>query len=442
MTTITEDRRVLLERILCVQSYSKEEDMMRSEIIAILKEYRATLTKAKQRELKIFQKEGNIFVTKGKIKKKEKYPCIACHTDTVHRIIKQYDVFEYNGYYYAMDGVNIEQTGIGGDDKVGIFIALEMLLTKDVLKACFFCEEEIGLLGVGRAPISFFKDCGYVLECDRKGDDDFVNSIGNTTLYGDKFSKAVAPIIKKYGYSESFGGSTDVAAIKRKLDICVANMSCGYFHPHSDREVVHTESVMRTANMVSDLMKKLGNKLWEYKYVPVVYSNNSKSNNYGGKKVNRFTSWDCGICGTQKQWVKEVSLYACPKCFPPKKEEKGKVKQLGIASEVKDADGKTCPVCKTASLNTFNVEGRLEYWCWKCMCEINSELVEGKQDDDNTDTYVAAIHKDDKGKIVTCPECRGVESYIFMDCPNDYQCATCDTFFSTEDDVVVKPNEQ
>jgi ribosomal protein S27E len=152
--------------------------------------------------------------------------------------------------------------GVGGDDKVGVFMTLKMLEERDVFKAAFFVDEEIGCVGSRACDFDFFYNSSLVLECDRKGAYDFVNSISGTKLYSREFSEAIKPILFNYGRTEVSGGMTDVLEIAYKTKICVANMSCGYYHPHSDDEFVNIDDVFMTYNMCNDIYDKLGFDLW------------------------------------------------------------------------------------------------------------------------------------------------------------------------------------
>ena len=97
---------------------------------------------------------SNIYVTKGE---SESYPCFISHTDTVHEIDsinvvegiktkpntfgKSFGDEEFDVLYAVNDQGN--PTGIGGDDKSGIFICLEILRNVQECKLAFFVSEEI-----------------------------------------------------------------------------------------------------------------------------------------------------------------------------------------------------------------------------------------------------------------------------------------------------------
>ena len=61
------------------------------------------------------------------------------------------------------------QTGIGADDKNGIWICFKMLERFKNMKCAFFVGEETGCVGSGRADMDFFNDCRFVIQCDRRG---------------------------------------------------------------------------------------------------------------------------------------------------------------------------------------------------------------------------------------------------------------------------------
>ena len=73
-------------------------------------------------------------------------------------------------------------TGIGADDKNGVWMCLECLRDFKVMKCAFFVQEETGCKGSGAACMDFFADCRFVIECDRKGDSDMVTNINGTAL--------------------------------------------------------------------------------------------------------------------------------------------------------------------------------------------------------------------------------------------------------------------
>jgi hypothetical protein len=257
-----------LIEVMSVQSSSYKTKDMRKFIKRKLREIDGVT---------MYSKDGNLYAVKGEIGDDEKYPCCVSHTDTVHDIVKEFKVYEQDGWLFAMDTHKLLQAGIGGDDKVGIFVCLEMMRRCDTIKCAFFRDEEVGCIGSSEADMSFFEDVGYVFECDRKGNTDFVTSISGE-LSSPEFQESIEPVIKDFGYKFTDGGLTDVDQLKDNgLDVCVANMSCGYYRPHTSEEVVSIYDVYNVSNMVESLINHLGCNEWHH-YRPA-YS--SRYSNYG-----------------------------------------------------------------------------------------------------------------------------------------------------------------
>jgi len=232
---------------LAVQTASHNEDNMRRYIIGVASSIAGT---------KLSYHGGNIYVTKGSA---GTFPCVVAHMDTVHDLYDDFKIYEANGNLFAFDAKVMHQVGIGGDDKVGVFIALEMLRLFENIKLVFFTQEEIGCVGSGRAKLSFFGDCAFVLQCDRKGNNNFIRNNGFIELFGQDFENKVAPLLGKYGYSFAEGYITDVVRLKELgLPLAVANIACGYYQPHSDREYVNINDVEQCLNLVYDIIDLLG----------------------------------------------------------------------------------------------------------------------------------------------------------------------------------------
>ena len=206
----------LLNDTLSVQTSSGKEEKM----IAYIKEF---VTKNLP-SAKVKVKSNNVYVTKGVA---DYYPCVVAHTDTVHDMYDDFGVYERDGVLFAFSNDTETQVGIGGDDKVGVWIGLAMLLEKDAVKCAFFHSEEIGCVGSSQADMSFFKDVGYCFQSDRRGNKDFVTKISGKYLSGKKFQKKILGLLKTHNFElQPNGGLTDVKALKGlDIDVCMANIS-------------------------------------------------------------------------------------------------------------------------------------------------------------------------------------------------------------------------
>lgn len=247
----------MLHNLLSVQSKSGQTEKMQRFITRFAKKQGATVT----------TEDGNIYVTKGEA---DLYPCMVAHTDTVHKLIPE-DAFSVyttqendDTLYFGWDRRNQTFSGVGGDDKVGIFLALSALVAYDAIKLAFFRDEEIGCIGSGKADMTFFDDVSMVLQGDRRGNSDFVTSISGS-LSSQEFQNAIKPILDMHGYRFTTGMMTDVDALKDNgLNVSCANFSCGYWNPHGPQEYISLGDVENTLSMVYMTFDKMSTQKWPH----------------------------------------------------------------------------------------------------------------------------------------------------------------------------------
>jgi putative aminopeptidase FrvX len=310
----------LLKSVLAVQSESYNSFRMFAFIVRFLK----------NNDIPFYVDNGNIYVTKGH--GESGFPCIVSHTDTVHEIQSNLTVSDVGGNLVAFNTDTMEQIGIGGDDKVGIFVCLSVLSKFDNVKACFFRDEETGCNGSFLADKPFFEDVNFVLQCDRKGNTDFVTNAAGSELSSKKFKKDVSGIIKNYGYSFcNFGGLTDVVALKNiGIDVSMANISCGYYDPHCATEWVSIADVLNVLGLCSDIFKQIGGIPYPHKEVvkdvKKSYYNNHKSNykwdtnTFADDELLQDSNNDyipcdgCITCNNTVKLHKHWGIYLCESC--------------------------------------------------------------------------------------------------------------------------------
>ena len=100
---------------------------------------------------------NNVYATKQEsdlIPENFYFPCVIAHTDTVHNIdtinVKEEMLPNTQGEIklsYKAYNDEGNPTGIGGDDKCGVFACLTLLKELPYLKAAFFVSEETGCHG-------------------------------------------------------------------------------------------------------------------------------------------------------------------------------------------------------------------------------------------------------------------------------------------------------
>lgn len=246
-----------LIEILAVPSFFAAEDLMVDKIVSILKE--------KNLEYNV-DEIGNITVTKGVA---DVYPCVVAHTDTVHQIV-DYDVHIRNNdnELYALTKRGVE-TGIGGDDKAGVFVCLELLDTFDAIKAVFVVGEEYGMYGSRSVDPEFFSNVGYALQFDAPYVDWLSFTCSGVQLFdpNGQFFKTCEPIFEKHwGYKPKLSRHpyTDVRALKQRFDFSCINFSVGYHNMHSVKEFVNIEECFNALELAKELIENLGNNKYQF----------------------------------------------------------------------------------------------------------------------------------------------------------------------------------
>jgi hypothetical protein len=196
---------------------------------------------------KVTNENGNIFVVKGDA---DNYPCIVAHLDQVQNLHSaDFKVLQCDNILLGYSAINKRTEGLGADDKNGIYIALKCLQRYDNIKIALFRDEEIGCIGSSECDITFFDNCKYILQCDRRGNSDLITNVYNTPICSDEFIEAIHP--ENFGYKQASGMLTDVyTLIERGVNVSCLNISCGYFNPHTDEETTDINGLMNCYNFV------------------------------------------------------------------------------------------------------------------------------------------------------------------------------------------------
>lgn len=275
----------LLKRLYEISSPSESEQLMREFIVAYCKSLGC--------KVKV-DKTGNVYAKKGK---SPSYPCVVAHMDEVcpKRPIG-YKVMEVNGRLFGFDTINCYQCGIGGDDKNGIWVALKCLTKYDVMKCAFFVGEERGCIGSSDANMDWFKNCRFVVQCDRRGNSDLVTSISGA-MCSEEFIADVNPTA--YGYETTEGMLTDVITLKENgLDVSAVNMSCGYYNPHTEHEYTIIDDLYKCLYFVEHIIEDC-TKVYTHKFEPIVYTRSA----YTG-----YNYYDFGSKASKKEQLQDLEL--------------------------------------------------------------------------------------------------------------------------------------
>jgi putative aminopeptidase FrvX len=298
-----------LKEILSIPSFYGREEKIREYI----------LKWAESRNIKYFiDKVGNIYLTKGE---SDSYPCMVAHMDTVHKIdesgginiVEETYTKTKTDYSNVCDGKQVlrgyklnksigdkNRTGCGGDDKAGIFLALEIIEKFDIMKGAFFVSEEIGCIGSREADPEFFSNVAYAIQHDSPENDTISWYCSGYQLFNDEWATPEVVLDETTGV-ERFVGKigdllynygvrifarhpyTDVSQLKKKFDFQCINLPAAYYHYHSSNECVLIEGIETAFNLSVAIIDRLGNEKqpFEAQNLDYVYG----SQNYVAKKI-------------------------------------------------------------------------------------------------------------------------------------------------------------
>ena len=243
--------------ILSTPTYFAKEDQMVEKLSKILDDEKLSY---------MVDDVGNVYVTKGV---SDYYPLVVAHTDTVHQICDfkvHFTKDNKNLYALTLDG---KKTGIGGDDKAGVFVCLELLREMDVIKAIFLVGEEFGCYGARLAEPKFFENVGYALEFDAPCHNWVSYTSNGVRLFelDSEFINIIKPILEKYMDCQVDLGRhpyTDVSILKSNYDFSCINFSVGYYNMHSVDEYVDIDLCLNTVNIGAEVIRSLGNKKYTF----------------------------------------------------------------------------------------------------------------------------------------------------------------------------------
>lgn len=193
---------------------------------------------------------------------------LTAHMDTVHRE----PVKDFYEYYDAEKNQHIISSpqGIGGDDRCGIYMILELIKTHKC--SVLFCEdEEIGCVGSEKfckTPlVDELSKLNYFIELDRSNGNDAV-------FYDCENDEFTDFILTNSGYKDAWGSCSDISVLSPASGIASVNFSCGYYNAHTTSEYVIMEEMFDTILMVRNLLCVESN---QFEYIEKSYFN------YNGK---------------------------------------------------------------------------------------------------------------------------------------------------------------
>lgn len=187
----------------------------------------------------------NVEVGDGYVFAQGEFPVLlVAHLDTVHKHLPR-QILDKNGKLSSSNG-------IGGDDRCGVFMILEIIKTHKC--SVLFCEdEEIGGIGANKftetkLAESLISKFNYIIEFDRKGDKDAVFY----NCDNEDFEK----FITKDFYKTAWGSFSDISVVAPFLKTAAVNLSCGYYKAHTNGEYVVWKEMLNSIDEATKILDR------------------------------------------------------------------------------------------------------------------------------------------------------------------------------------------
>ena len=168
---------------------------------------------------------------------------LIAHTDTVH------DHPPKEIYYDDINGSLLSPTGLGADDRAGVFAILE-LIKKHECDVLFTSFEEKGSQGAKQFLIDYDKNPRYkmLVQLDNPGE--------NGAMFYDNQAEDFQDFILSFGFVRAYGKSSDIKFIAPQWNVNAVNLSVGYYHAHKKYEKLNLKHLEQTITKVEQLLSK------------------------------------------------------------------------------------------------------------------------------------------------------------------------------------------
>ncbi len=183
---------------------------------------------------------------------------LTAHMDTVHK--------EPVKMIVCTNGEMRSPQGIGGDDRCGIYMIMQ-IIRELPCHVIFFEDEEIG--GIGSEKFCETKLCKsligefkYAIDLDRANSHDAV--------FYNCWNEDFISFVTKEFWKEEFGTFTDICNICPTLDCAGVNLSCGYYKAHTKDEYIVLDEMEKAIEETKKLIKRTKEKDW-FEYVEDYY---------------------------------------------------------------------------------------------------------------------------------------------------------------------------
>ena len=221
----------------------KGDNIMNQEFEKICKMSQKDLKKYVVGQLKKANK--NVISEDGFVFADGDFPVLlVAHLDTVHEELPTSILYD------VQKNTVSSPSGIGGDDRCGVYMILKII--KKYNCSVLFCEdEEKGLIGATKfTKAAFAKDLdfNYIIEFDRKGKNDAV-------FYNCDNDEFEDFITAEY-FEKSYGSFSDISAVAPFIGRAAVNLSCGYYNAHTSEEYTIFSQLKHCLRFVKTIIER------------------------------------------------------------------------------------------------------------------------------------------------------------------------------------------
>ena len=290
------NKKLLLD-LFRLPSRSHHESLVQEYIIEYLRDNDILFKK---------DKKGNIFNISRK-----NIPILSAHMDTVQDSIdvKLTNFIKIRGDVLSGYGV------IGGDDKCGIYIILEMLKSKQVNFVFSTCEEAGGLGMQYFVESNNLSNIPYGIVLDRRGGSDILCSKND---YGvSEFETMLESIGEVFKYESALGMWSDEDILSEKISC--ANLSVGYYNPHEKTEFVRLDELENAKDFTWAIIKNINEKFKAPNKTITVYGRHGYCREELEGYDDYFSGWTCELCGSidyyNTSYIQIIEKNICEDCL-------------------------------------------------------------------------------------------------------------------------------
>ncbi len=304
-------------KIQAFESYNKEKLQEFCQLLTLSQEELANHIISETPDFyKIEKYQKAIIITPKNFDGKVKIPTFSSHLDIVGCKPPTLDEIEIKDAIVSLKQ-GAKASVLGGDDRCGVWIMLELMKTHKNAVFAFFYDEEVGCVGSRlHCNLPIFKQVNAFIGLDRRGTYD-------CATYGTD-SLALIDIATTFGYKEEWGSITDVAVLAEHWQIPCINLSVGFNSEHSQREWVDFSVTERTLETCKELA--IEGQEFEVDLQPEPYL----GYNYKYDDGLYDDEWEdiplepvfCEVCGSECNLYKFADGFICAECYLDLYEEK------------------------------------------------------------------------------------------------------------------------